>query len=53
MLIDPDTRRVEVYRLGDDGLWNLLDMSDEPAIELATVSLRITLDAVFKGMDAG
>lgn len=53
MLIDPDTRRVEVYRLGDDGLWNLLDMSDEPAIELATVSFRITLDAVFKGMDAG
>lgn len=53
VLIDPDTRRVEVYRLGDDGLWNLLDMSDEPAIELATVSFRITLDAVFKGMDAG
>lgn len=53
VLLDPDTRRVEVCRLGDDGLWNLLDMSDEPAIELATVSLRITLDAVFKGMDAG
>ena len=53
MLIDPDTRRVEAYRLGDDGLWNLLDMSDEPSMELATIGLRITLDAVFKGMEAG
>lgn len=43
MLIDPETRRVEVYRLGDDGLWNLLDMSDGPALELATVDARIAL----------
>jgi hypothetical protein len=25
-------------QVGDDGLWNLLDMSDAPAIELATVN---------------
>lgn len=52
-LIDPETRRVEVYRLGDDGLWNLLDMSDGPALELATIDARIALDAVFKGMEPG
>ncbi len=51
-LVDPDTRRVEVYRLGDDGLWNLLDMSDGPCIELATIEARIALDAVFDGMDS-
>jgi Uma2 family endonuclease len=49
-LVDPDTRRVEVYRLGDDGLWNLLDMSDGAFIELATIDARIALDAVFDGM---
>lgn len=51
-LVDPDTRRVEVYRLGDDGLWNLLDMSDGPFVELATIDARIALDAVFNGMES-
>ena len=51
-LIDPDTRRVEVYRLGTDGLWNLFDMSDGPDLDLATVDARIALEAVFKGMEA-
>ena len=49
-LVDPDTRRVEVYRLGDDGLWSLFDMSDGPFVELATIDARIALDAVFDGM---
>lgn len=53
VLIDPETRRVEAYRLGDDGLWNLLDMSDGPALELATVAAKIPLDAVFTGMESG
>jgi Uma2 family endonuclease len=39
-------------QVGDDGLWNLLDMSDGPLIELATVNARIALDAVFKGMES-
>ena len=51
-LIDPDTRRVEVFRLGDDGLWNLLDMSDEAAAELASVNCRIALSDLFKGMES-
>jgi Uma2 family endonuclease len=52
-LIDPDTRRVEVYRLGDDGLWDLFDMSDGTALELATVNARIAFEALFKGMGSG
>lgn len=51
-LIDPETRRVEIFRPGDDGLWNLLDMSDEAAIELASVDCRIALDDLFKGMES-
>lgn len=51
-LIDPDTRRVEVFRPGDDGLWNLLDMSEGPALELASVDCRIAVDELFKGMES-
>ncbi len=51
-LIDPDTRRVEVFRLGDDGLWNLLDMSDDAALELASVDCRIAVADLFKGMQS-
>lgn len=52
-LIDPDTRQVEVFRPGDDSLWNLLDMSDDAALELASVGCRIALADLFKGMDSG
>ena len=45
-----NTTRVEVYRLGEDGLWSLFDMSDGPLVELATIGARIALDAVFDGM---
>jgi Uma2 family endonuclease len=51
-LLDPDTRRAEVFRLGDDGLWNLLDMSDMAEVEFASVECRIRLDDVFKGMES-
>ena len=49
-LVDPDTYRVEVFRLGDDGLWNLFDMSGGPAVELASVGCSVTLADLFKGM---
>jgi Uma2 family endonuclease len=52
-LIDPDTRRVEVFRPGQDGHWTLFDMSDAAVLELASVGLRIVLPEVFQGMDSG
>jgi Uma2 family endonuclease len=52
-LIDPETRRVEVYRVGEEGRWNLFDMSEGPALDLATVNARITLESLFKGMGSG
>lgn len=41
-LVDPETRRMEVCRLGDDGLSNLPDMSDGAGLGLATVGARLT-----------
>lgn len=49
-LIDPDTYRIEVFRLGDDALWNLFDMSSAPVLELASVGCSVALVDLFKGM---
>lgn len=51
VLVDPDTRRVEVFRPGDDGHWKLYDMSDDEALVLESVDCAIPLRAVFKDMD--
>ena len=51
-LIDPDTRRVEVMRLGDDGLWNFIDASEEAEVEFTSVDFRLALAELFKGMDS-
>ena len=51
-LIDPDTRRVEVVRLGADGLWDFLDMSEQAHIELTSIGFRIALSDLFKGMES-
>jgi Uma2 family endonuclease len=51
-LIDPDTRRVEVFRPAGDGNWKLFDMSDGDALSLESVGCKIELAAVFNGMDS-
>jgi hypothetical protein len=38
---------------GDDGLWNLLDMTDEAELDLASVGCRIALVEVLEGMASG
>lgn len=53
VLIDPDTRRVEVFRRGDDDHWTLFDMSEGVDLELRSVDARIALASVFQGMDSG
>lgn len=51
VLVDPDTRRVEAFRRGGDGLWVLHDMSDGEAIVAASVDVCIPLSSVFEGVD--
>lgn len=53
VLIDPDTRRVEVFRCGAEGRWTLFDMSDGADLALVSVDARIPLADVFQGMDSG
>jgi Uma2 family endonuclease len=51
-LIDPDTRRVEVFRPAEDGHWKLFDMSELPALDLASVNGKVALRDVFQGMES-
>jgi Uma2 family endonuclease len=52
VLVDPDTKRVEVFRPPDDGHWKLFDMSDDELLVLQSVGCDIALALVFKNMDA-
>jgi Uma2 family endonuclease len=51
-LIDPDTRRIEIFRIGADGLWVLHDMSDGEAMTLASIGCQVPLTEVFEGIAA-
>lgn len=42
-LVDPDTRRIEVFRVGADGLWVLHDMSDRDAVDFASVGCSVPM----------
>ena len=51
ILVDPDTRRVEAFRRGADGLWDLHDQSESDTLEAASVGCRVAMAAVFAGID--
>ena len=50
-LVDPDTRRIEVFRIGADGLWVLHDMSELGVLTLASVACEMAMADVFDGVD--
>lgn len=51
VLVDPDTRRVESFRLGPGGLWTLHDMSENPAIDLVFPPCTVAMEDLFAGVD--
>jgi Uma2 family endonuclease len=51
-LIDPDTRRIEVFRCAGDGRWTLFDLSDGEVLVLDSVGCTVALVEVFKSMDS-
>jgi Uma2 family endonuclease len=52
VLVDPESRRVEAFRVGVDGLWVLHDMSDDAALAVAAIGATIPMAEVFAGVDA-
>ncbi len=50
LMIDPDTRGVELYRRGDDGLFTLHDYSGVEAFSLVSIGCKLTREDVFEGL---
>ncbi|MDP1901621.1 MAG: Uma2 family endonuclease [Rubrivivax sp.] len=51
ILVDPDTRRVEAFRRGADGLWDLHDMSEAQTMEAASIGCQVAMADVFAGIE--
>jgi Uma2 family endonuclease len=49
-LIELDSRSVDVYRLGADGLWVLHPFAEGQTVQLASVDMAITAQALFAEM---
>lgn len=53
LLIDPETRRCELFRINADGLFVLHDMSDAEMLDLTSIACQVAIADVFDGMDVG
>ncbi|MEO5735401.1 MAG: Uma2 family endonuclease [Rubrivivax sp.] len=51
LLIDPDTRRVESFRPGSDGLWDLHDQSESDTLEIPSIDCRVSIADLWDGVD--
>jgi Uma2 family endonuclease len=51
LLIDPDARRVEVFRRNERGLFELHDQTGRAEMHLDSVDFRLPLSALFEGLD--
>lgn len=50
-LIDPDTRVVELYRRGADGLFTLHDYTHQPSCEFASIECVLATADIFEGLN--
>jgi Uma2 family endonuclease len=50
-LVDPETRRIEIFRPGPDGLWDLHDMSGRAVVSFASVGVDVPMAEVFEGIE--
>ena len=51
MLVDPDTREVQLFRRGADGLFTLHDLTGREQIRLESVSCELLATDVFDGVE--
>ncbi len=51
LLIDPDTREVQLFRRGADGLFTLHDLTGREQISLASLEVELLASDVFDGID--
>ena len=51
MLVDPDTREVQLFRRGADGLFTLHDLTGRPNITVESIACELLADDVFDGIE--
>lgn len=51
VLIDPDTRSVEVFRRNERGLFELHDQTHNTHLHLASIDMHLAMAEVFDGLD--
>lgn len=51
LLIDPDLRRVEVFRRNERGNFELVDQTGAPELVLDSLALRVPMAELFDGLD--
>ena len=51
LLVDPDTRVVELYRRGLDGLFTLHDYTEQSACELTSIACVLATADIFEGLN--
>ena len=50
LLVDPDTRVVELYRRGAEGLFTLHDFTGQSACILSSIDCTLATDKIFEGL---
>ena len=51
LLVDPDTRELQLFRRGADGLFTLHDLTGAAAVEFASLGVTLAADDIFDGLD--
>ncbi len=51
VLIDPETRRAEIFRINAEGLFVFYDMSESETMELTSIGCKVAIADVFDGID--
>ncbi len=51
LLVDPDSRELQLFRRGADGLFTLHDLTGMPQVALASIGCSLPADEIFDGLD--
>jgi Uma2 family endonuclease len=51
LLVDPDTRELQLFRRGADGLFTLHDLTGAPQVELTSIGCTLPAEEVFDRLD--
>ena len=50
-LVDPDTREVQLFRRGADGLFTLHDLAGAPQVQFTSIECAVAAEDLFEGIE--